>query len=232
MRGKFKNFLLDIFFPKFCFGCKKEGGYLCEDCKSIINISQVHQKYKMESIYDLYFATEYKNSLIRNLIQRFKYEPFVKEIAISLSDLIIDHLKLLDTPPLFFKEESDFVLIPVPLEKKKLKWRGFNQAEEIGKIVSKFLGIPLFNDVLLKTKETLPQVKLSLLERKENIKGAFICQNQEKIQGRKILLVDDVYTTGSTIEECARILKKEEAKEIIGLVVAKAKPEEDSILEL
>ncbi|MFQ6049963.1 MAG: ComF family protein [Candidatus Paceibacterales bacterium] len=227
--SKLKNFLLDLFFPKFCFGCQREEVYLCEDCKSILDISAFHQKFQTKNLNDLYFATEYKNFLIRNLIQKFKYKPFVKELSISLSSLIIEHFQLLENPPPFFSRGLDFVLIPVPLGKRKLRWRGFNQAEEIAKVISKFLEIPLINNALKKERETLPQVELTEEERKENILGTFSCQNQEKIQGRKILLVDDVYTTGSTMEECARVLKESGAKEIIGIVVTRAKPGEDTI---
>jgi len=217
MPGNIKNFLLDLFFPKFCFSCHREGEYLCLDCQATLEISGIHQKEKLSNLNDLYFATDYQKPLVKNLIQRFKYEPFIKELAKPLTSLIIEHFQLLDQKPDF----SDFVLIPVPLEKKKLKWRGFNQAEEIGKELSEFLNIEILNNVLIKTKETLPQVELSDEERKENIKGAFFCQSPEKIKERKILLVDDVYTTGSTMEEAARVLKKSGAKEVIGIVIAR-----------
>ena len=81
--------------------------------------------------------------------------------------------------------------------------------------------IPLISDCLLKVKETFPQVELSGKEREENIKDAFLCQNREKIQGKRILLVDDVYTTGSTMEEGARVLKIAGAKEVWGVAVAR-----------
>jgi len=98
---------------------------------------------------------------------------------------------------------------------------------EIGKEISKFLNIPLINDILFKIKETLPQVELSEKEREENIKGVFIIRNRKKISGKKILLVDDVYTTGSTMKECAQLLKKAGAKEVIGIVIARAAPGQD-----
>lgn len=107
------------------------------------------------------------------------------------------------------------------MDKKRLKWRGFNQSEEIGKELAKSLEIPLITDVLLKMKATLPQVELSDLEREENIKGAFLVTNREKIKGRKILLIDDVYTTGSTLNEVARLLKEAGASQAWGVVVAR-----------
>lgn len=220
MFARIKNFILDLFFPKFCLGCQKEGEYLCQDCRSILEISSIHQKYSTKNLNDLYFALPYQNPLVKNLIKLFKYEPFIKELSESLSSLIIEHFQLIEKPLTDF---SNFILIPIPLKEKRERWRGFNQAEEIGKKLSKFLKIPLFCDVLIKIKETLPQVELSDIERKENIKGAFKIKNKEKIEGRKILLVDDIYTTGSTLEEAARVLKEAGAKKIIGIVIARAK---------
>lgn len=229
-----KNFLLSLFFPKFCFGYKKEGNYLCEDCLSTVEVLENQfcpgcQKRlvdgrvclsckKFIKLNGLYFAAPYKNNLIKKLITQFKYEPFVKELREAVANLIITHLELCD------KKESDFsefYLIPVPLEIKRLKWRGFNQAEEIGKELTKFLKIPLVSDVLYKIKETPPQIKLAAEARIENIKGAFLVKNKERITGRKILLVDDVYTTGSTMQECARVLKESGAKEVWGVAVAR-----------
>jgi len=224
MWAKVKNFILNLLYPQFCFNCGREGSYLCEDCKSTLEILQSHQKYIFKNLKDLYFALPYQNLLIKNLIQKFKYQPFVKELAIPLTSLIITHFQLLDNKPNF----SDYILIPVPLEKRKLKWRGFNQAEEIGKELSKFLKISLLNNVLAKIKETPPQVELSDEERKENIKGVFTVRNGVLIKNRKILLVDDIYTTGSTLEECAKVLKETGAKEVIGMVVARAEPGKDS----
>ena len=112
-------------------------------------------------------------------------------------------------------------LIPVPLFKRKLKKRGFNQAEEIAKELSRVLKIPLISDNLIKTKETPPQVNLSEKEREENLKNAFFCKNPALIKQKKIFLIDDVYTTGSTMEECAKTLKQSGAKEIWGIVVAR-----------
>ncbi len=217
MQDKFTNFILDLLFPKFCLNCQKEGDYLCEDCQATLEISGFHQRYPTSRLTDLYFALNYQKPLIQNIIKLFKYEPFVKDLSKILSSLIIYHFQLLDNKPNF----SDYVLIPLPLGKNRLKWRGFNQAEEVGKELSKFLKIPLLNNVLIKIKETLPQVELVGEARKENIKGVFLSNNENLIKNRKILLIDDVYTTGATMEEAAQVLKTAKAKEIIGIVVAR-----------
>ncbi len=224
-----KDFFLDIIFPKFCLNCSREGDYLCEDCQGLLDISGFHQTFSTKRLKDLYFPLSYQNFLVKKIIHQFKYQPFVKELSKTLASLIIEHFQLLDNKPDFFSfpenrsssQEANFILIPIPSTKKRLKWRGFNQAEEIGKELAIFLKISLLNNVLAKIKETPPQVELSDEERKENIEGAFIVRNEELIKNRKILLVDDVYTTGSTMEEAARVLKGAGAKEISGIVVAR-----------
>jgi len=213
-----KNFL-DLFFPKFCLGCQKEGDYLCQDCLFLIDFSDRVFK-KGKEISGLYCATDYENFLVKRLIQNLKYEPFAKGLASTLAFLIIIYFKNLEKPPEFLKKKEGFYLIPIPLYKKRLKWRGFNQAEEIGKFLSKYFEIPLLADALIKTKDTLPQLNLPQALRKENVKDVFVCKRPELIKGKKILLIDDVFTTGSTMDEAARALKEAGAKQVSGIVVA------------
>lgn len=228
-----KGFLLNIFFPRFCLGCQKEGSYLCQDCLSLLEILEYHyclcKKPKRllgtgkchacyhRKLNGLYFATSYQNQFLQRIIHRFKYEPYVKELAKPLAYLIITHFKL-SSKPLF---DSNWTLVPIPLHPKKEKKRGFNQAEEVAKELSKELNISLGNNILLKIKETRPQVDLEEAERIENPCGAFVVDAKEKVKDKKILLVDDVYTTGATMEECAKILKEAGAKEVWGVAVAR-----------
>lgn len=222
------QFLLDLIFPKECLGCQTQGTYLCQDCKAILEIFGFHQKQKFGPLDDLYFATTYEKPLIKKLIFAFKYEG-TKELKKDLANLILDHFQLLDNKPSFLKDKKDYLILPIPLSQKKLKLRGFNQAKELAKELSQSLKIPLFSDVLIKIKENLPQVKLSEKERQENVKGVFLVKNPEKIFQKKILLVDDVFTTGATLKEAARVLKESGAKKVIGIVIARAKPGEDRI---
>jgi len=220
--------ILEIFFPKICLNCQREGDWLCQDCLATLEILDLHQKYPSKNLNDLYFGLPYQKSLIKKLIQKFKYSPFIKELSQVLASIVINHFQLLDNVENF----SEYILIPVPLEKKKLRWRGFNQAEEIAKELTKFFKRPLLSDCLIKVKETQAQIDLSKKERRENIRGVFLVKNAERIKGRKILLIDDVYTTGSTMEECARVLKEAGAKEIVGIVVARASPGQDKFQNL
>jgi len=224
---KIRQWLLDIVFPKFCLNCRKEGSYLCYDCQSLIEISGFHRQYSSQNLDDLYFAADYRNPLVEKTIRSFKYEPFARELAETLSSLIITHFQLMDNKPDFFplsaagKKTADFIIVPVPLHKKRLKWRGFNQAEELSKELAGFFGLPLFSNYLIRVKETLPQAALSQPARQENVKGVFLAGDKETIENKNILLVDDIFTTGATMEECAGLLKAAGAGKVIGLVAAR-----------
>lgn len=233
---KTKNFIVDILFPAFCQNCGKEGKYICEDCFSLIEILDRQYcpfcspakivldgktcrncKSKGKKLNGLYSACSYESFIARELIHQFKYNPFIKELARPLAELITAHLLNLNKISSF----GDFFLVSVPLQIKKLKSRGYNPAEELAKHLSEKLKIPLFSDVLFKTKQTAAQVELKEKQRRENLIGAFSCKNPELVRRRKILLVDDVLTTGSTLEECAKALKAAGAKEVWGIVVAR-----------
>lgn len=114
------------------------------------------------------------------------------------------------------------LLIPVPLHPLRLKNRGFNQALILAKHVARKFSLPLDFATLKRSVDTKPQVNLGRSERLKSIKGAFEVSNEQKIRGEKILLVDDVYTTGSTVKECTRVLIEKGAKEVSVLTLARA----------
>ena len=211
----FSKFFLDIFFPKFCLFCKREGFFLCPDCKSTLPLYLSHIEKRQGFLKDLYFALPYKDPRVNFLIKKMKYPPFLKELSQELSLLLIEHFQLIDPPPSF----SNFIVVPVPLSKKREKWRGFNQAEEISKEIARFFNLKLEKNLLIRKKETQPQVDLTKEKRKENLKNAF--KTTRKIEKEKILLVDDVYTSGATLQEAAKTLKEKGAQTIIGVVLAK-----------
>ncbi len=217
---------LNLIFPKICLGCQVEGTYLCADCQAILEISDFHKKERFGALDDLYFPVLYQHPLIKKLIWAFKYEG-VKELAFDLANLILAHFQLLEKKPLFLKNPQDYLILPIPLTKERLKRRGFNQSAELAKVLAESLKIPLETEVLLKTKETFPQAILSEKEREENVKGVFAVEQKEKIFQKKILLVDDIFTTGATMKEAAKKLKEVGAKKVIGIVVARAKVGED-----
>jgi len=218
----------DIIFPKKCINCKKEGAYLCDDCLSLIEINPYHyclcekieKKDKCNNCKDRYLdkilsAASFDNKILKEAIHKFKY-GYIKDLSQPLAILILTHLQNIE-----IELNKSFVIIPVPMTDKKKRRRGFNQSEEIAKIISDSTGIPLFTDVLIKTRNTLPQMELKRKERIENIKNCFQIKKEELIKNRIILLIDDVYTTGSTMEECAKTLKGFGAKEVWGLTAAR-----------
>ena len=229
--SKIKKFILDILFPKFCLNCKREGTYLCEDCFYLIDI--LKRQYcpfcpkivfdgrtcnsckKGKSLNGLYCAAPYDDFIVKKLINQFKYKPHIKELSKPLTSLIIAHFLNLNIPlkPIF----DNSVLIPIPLHKRKIKEQGFNQAEEIGKEFSKFLTAPVLNNVLIKVKQTLLQAE----SKEKNIKEAFLCKKPELVKGKRVFLIDDVFITGTTMEECAKALKEAGVEEVWGIVVAR-----------
>jgi ComF family protein len=111
-------------------------------------------------------------------------------------------------------------ILPVPLTLKGLRERGFNQSLLMAKVLSKNLQVPLFMDILSKKKETLPQIGLSKKERSTNLKKAFEVKGD--IKGLRLLLIDDVMTTGATVTECSKVLMNAGAQEVIVLTLARA----------
>lgn len=113
------------------------------------------------------------------------------------------------------------IIIPVPLHTRRLLWRGFNQSTELSRLLGKKLDRPVLTGGLIRTRHTVPQTRLGMVERQVNIKDAFIAV-PEKVNGKVILIVDDVYTTGATLTECAKTLKRAGAAGVDVLVLARA----------
>jgi ComF family protein len=239
-----KTFLLDLFFPRFCLGCRKEGTYLCDDCRALLDIAEFDyclcntkpirispqqksgkcQRCQNKKLSGLYSALPYKEKqLTRKLIYQFKYQPYLKDLAKTLAGILVEHFVISgkNTDEIWDPEGSLGVLIPVPLDRKKLKVRGYNQAEELAKELAKILKIPLISENLIKAKFTKPQMELTKEQREKNLENAFQIKNPAELTGKKIFLVDDVYTTGSTMEECVKVLKENGAKSVWGIVIAR-----------
>lgn len=113
-------------------------------------------------------------------------------------------------------------IIPVPLDPKRKRDRGFNQAQALAKQISRLKGIPLEERVLKKSINVPPQTSLDERQRAKNVRGAYAIMRPDKIRGKTVLLVDDVYTTGSTLKECSRMLLRAGAKEVRAITLAQA----------
>ena len=226
----------NAFFPKKCIVCGKEGELLCQDCLSLVDIfdsqfcpfckrpRKVYGKagkcleHRNKKLDGLFAATSYQDKVVNKAIKMFKYNPFLKGLAKPLAYLIVTHLSLTENKDILSRKKSVFT--PIPLHPSRKRWRGFNQSEEIAKELSSFFNIPL-TCALKKIKKGKNQVNLSAEERKKNVKDSFSLDRKEKIKEKTVFLVDDIFTTGATMEEAAKILKSAGAKEVWGIAIAR-----------
>jgi len=152
---------------------------------------------------------------LKEAIHRFKYLHEFPLLRV-FGDLLYPTLQTLS------RDYPVDLIVPVPLHIQRLRERGFNQALLLARELSKRTGIPYPERALKKIKNTPFQTTLKGKERRKNVKGAFHVDKNEEIEGKSILLVDDVYTTGATVNECARTLLDGGAKSVAVLTVARA----------
>ncbi len=159
------------------------------------------------------------DSALRGLLHLLKYEQ-VRPAAAVLGRMLSEAIAHLGEP-----SSAEVLVIPVPLHRRKLRQRGFNQAELIVKAALKAgpwkEKLQLRSGVLERCRETRSQIGLTRPQRRENMRGAFVVVRQQEITGREILLVDDVFTTGTTVSECARVLRRAGASKVWVATVAR-----------
>lgn len=153
---------------------------------------------------------------LKDIILLYKYRK-LRILGEGLAAFALQTLG--DADDLWFDVE---ICVPVPLHPRRRRRRGFNQAEIISRRLAAAKGLQHVNRCLVKTKNPPPQTSLNGAARRRNVKGAFTVRRPEAVQGRSVLLVDDVYTTGSTIRECASVLKAAGAGEVRALTIAQA----------
>jgi len=199
----FKN-ILAVLFPQKCLGCKKENEILCSDC--LLKISRPDTPY----LNGVHIAANYQDLVLKKALWMLKYQG-VKHLAKPLAEIVKERIwKKLET--------ENWLVVPVPLSKNKLRHRGYNQAEMIAGELSGNVRA----DILFKKFHTKSQVEVKdKEERLANIIGSFEARNPEKIKGKKIILIDDVLTTGATMSEAKKVLKQAGAKKVVGVVVAR-----------
>lgn len=215
----FGTLLLDIFFPPFCCNCQKFGTYLCPNCYRQIDFIPMPLDINLEEKYlqNVYVTAHYQG-VIKKLIQIYKYKS-VKDIGKVIAELIWYSTDLPNID----------LLIPIPLKKDKLKKRGFNQSEEICKHLSALFGMPYLNS-LNKVGDYKSQASMESKEaRLSNLTNTFVVNSQFKKyletqnnskQEISILIIDDVITTGTTLNEAAKVFKNLGIKNIYGFAVA------------
>jgi len=155
---------------------------------------------------------------LRELILSYKFEARL-DLGVQLQECLLGAFER--GAAMFPELKACDVLVPVPLHPRRLTWRGFNQSRELLRLVATRRNLPICQEALVRVRRTVPQMELDRSERAENIRGAFAAR-PEALKGRTALLVDDIMTTGSTLEECARMLLGAGAAQVHVLVLARA----------
>jgi ComF family protein len=153
--------------------------------------------------------------LFRKTLHRFKYQ-WKHCLAAPLGTLMAKRMES------FFSDAPYQCMVPVPLHPRRLRKRGFNQALVLARILSRTYHIPLDWNNLVRTRWTQSQVGLSARERKDNVRGAFAVLQSARIAQKTILLLDDIYTSGSTVDECSKVLITAGARQVDVLTLARA----------
>lgn len=223
----------DFLFPKLCLGCSALGSYICLNCqKKLISIKKdiciycghgsymglTHPGCKKRNGIDGYVSFYVYNSFMQKIIKHIKYR-LVTDVFMEFKQIIQPNIQ---KKIIFYKQLlKKGLLQPVPLHSIKLKSRGFNQALLIGEFFNTMLELPIV-DYFERIKKTVSQAELNeKKERYQNIRGAFKQKSNICIKGRTVIILDDVTTTGFTLLELAKAIKKSGAKKVFGITLAK-----------
>lgn len=207
--------LINILYPKQCVICGKiNEDSICTKCYNRIKQNAKIEKYTNKNFNEHLYIFKYEGK-IRNLIIDYKFND-----KAYLNDFFVKII--LKNKKICRKIKKYDIIIPVPIHKKRKSERGYNQSELIArKIAENFENIKLVNDSLIKEKNTVAQSSLTKEQRKQNVKQVYKILNKEKIKEKRIILFDDIYTTGATVNECSKLLKENGAKEILVFTIAK-----------
>lgn len=235
MKNRLFSFFLDLLFPAMCIGCRAEGSFLCKPCADQLRLippqcfvckrlvpaqgetlagRTCKACRKKTRIFAFFSPLLFQEPLTRELIHTMKYLR-VRSLAEPLAEI-------LDSAFAYYSVNipEHAVLIPAPLHHSRLRSRGFNQSELIAKHFGVLRGLPVLANVLEKTKNTAPQVELGLEERQGNVRGVFAVRQLDAVRGKIVFLLDDVKTTGATLEAAASALKRAGARAVWAVTVA------------
>jgi len=225
---KIKGMALDLLFPRWCVGCGREGDFICSSClRSLPRVTPplcpkcgLPQSSATLCASCLGWQAEIDgirapfrfDGVMRQAIHELKYRN-LRALAGLLAQLLNDYLLDNSVP--------GEVLVPVPLHPKRLRERGYNQSHLLAKGLSRLAGLSVVDDYLSRERYTSPQARTSTVgERRGNVAGAFTCRDR-RLEGKPVILIDDVSTSGATLDACARALKQAGAASVWGLVLAR-----------
>ena len=226
--AKLKSVALDLLYPRWCVGCGKEGSFICSSCcQSLLRItpplcprcgrSQASGILCSTCVSWLAAIDGIRSpfqfdGVMRKAIHQLKYRN-LRAIAEPLAGLLSDCLTTHYMPA--------EVLVPVPLHSKRLRERGYNQSGLLARELAKLAGLPVIDGCLIRKRLAPPQAKTqNVKERRGNVADAFVCRDHQ-LKGSQVLLIDDVTTSGATLDACAAALKDAGAASVWGLVLAR-----------
>jgi ComF family protein len=224
---RIKGMALDLLFPRWCVGCGREGDFICPSCLKSLprvvpplcprcglpqsNADLCPSCLGWPAAIDGIRAPFRFDGVVRQAVHELKYRN-LRALARLLAQLLNDYL--LDNPL------PGDVLVPVPLHPKRLRERGYNQSRLLAGELGRRVGLPVVDDCLVRERHSLPQARTaSVVERRGNVAGAFACRR--RLEGERVILIDDVATSGATLDACARALKAAGAVSVWGLVLAR-----------
>ncbi|MDD2483222.1 MAG: hypothetical protein PHE71_03045 [Candidatus Shapirobacteria bacterium] len=199
------SLILDLIFPKICYGCGKTGEYLCSECQKHLTILNVKSP---KNGFDGGLSLFKYQSFIKSAITDLKYN-FVSDNTTSLADLMAKILKS-DFPNLVkYWQENNFILIPIPLHPSRQNWRGFNQSELLSKKIAENLSLDFSNQILIRHQNTAVQARLKkTVDRTKNVANIFsLHPSIGNYKNKNFILFDDVSTTQSTLISAFSTLK-------------------------
>jgi len=226
--SKLGGWALDFLFPQWCVGCGREGNFICYSCRQALpritppicpgcgrpqpsGILCPHCVGWQAEIDGLRSPFRFEG-VIQQAIYQLKYKN-IRALAQPLAKLLKDYLLTCPVP--------GEVLVPVPLHQKRLRERGYNQSGSLARELGKLINLPLVDNCLIRLRHTSPQAKTSTVaERRSNVANAFTCRDN-RLQDKQVLLIDDVSTSGATLDACATALKAAGAASVWGLVLAR-----------
>lgn len=203
---------LDLVFPPACVGCGRVGTQMCPECRAALTREPIIQQDVLPPLQAVGALGAF-DGVVQAAVHALKYDH-ITALADLLGGLLVDLLRRAAWP--------QSIIVPVPLHPSRLQQRGFNQAALLGRAIARDLGWTCDENLLRRLRQTASQVGLGYHDRQANVRDAFAVDYPDRVQGAEILLVDDVYTTGATLHECAACLAEQGAGAIRAVVVGRA----------